>query len=137
MLQQQEELFQEILFEIWKSLKKFENRSSVKTYVYRIAHNVAFRHINKQSRIEKFKSVPPDDLLSATPEHDYHNRQQLDLLTLAIRQLAVNQREIVSLSLEGLTYPEISEIAGISESNVGVILNRSKRRIKQIMENNK
>lgn len=133
---QQEELFQEMLIEIWKSLDNFENRSSLKTYIYRIAHNVAFRHVSKQ-----VKSHDSDDseLEASTSrlETDFQNQQQINQLTQVIRKLSFNQREIVSLSLEGLTYPEISQIAGVSESNVGVILNRAKKRIKELMEKSK
>jgi len=131
-----EELFQEIIFEIWKSLEGFENRSSKKTYIYRVAHNVAFRHVNKQTRIRSHRTNNLEKKTSVSLEIDYQNKQEIDLLASAIQKLPIHQREIISLALEGLTYPEISEIVGISESNVGVILNRSKKRIREIMEKN-
>ena len=129
-----EELFEDILLEVWKSVKRFEGKSSYKTYIYRVAHNVAFKYVSRQVKGKSTVSFSEELTLIMSLEKASIARQNSDGLSRAIRSLPLKQREVVSLYLEGLTYPEISEISGISTNNIGVILNRSKKQLKDIWE---
>jgi RNA polymerase sigma-70 factor (ECF subfamily) len=119
-------------------MTRFRGESALKTFVYRVAYNRALNHVAKQSRLLKKQEVDErhmSDLPAPTP-HD-ESDQRVDKLMSAIRQLPVIQRQLVTLSLEGLTYAEISEVMGLGESNVGVKLHRAKAKLKKLIgENN-
>ncbi len=129
----QEELFQEILFQVWKSLDSFKQKSDLKTYVYRVAHNVAFRHVSNEKR-RPSKIINESFEFSQNLENAHIKKQISNQLFVAIQKLPLRQKEVLTLALEDLTYPQISEIVGISESNVGVILNRAKAKLKLIFK---
>ena len=124
-----DELFQEILFELWKALKSFKGNSSYKTYIYRVAHNVAFKHVSRQVKGKSAASFSAEFKKEVSAEKIHIAKQNADGLSSAIRLLPLKQREVLSLFLEGLTYQEISEIIGVSHSNTGVILNRAKNQL--------
>jgi RNA polymerase sigma factor (sigma-70 family) len=133
---EQDDLYQDILLAIWKSLAAFQGKSHLKTYVYRVAYNTAFSYIQKQSKKALASNSDIDIICQAgTPAQLYSAQQQSQLLTNAIRQLPIGQRQFIALSLEGLTYPEIGEIMGMTANAVGVSLSRARLKLKQLMEN--
>jgi RNA polymerase sigma-70 factor (ECF subfamily) len=132
----QQELIQEISLAVWQGLRRFQGKSSVKTYILRIAHNRAVSHVNSQVKAPDFSeydSVSNEPSAANTsitnPETQIANQQTVSTLLDAIRKLSLSARQIVTLSLEGLSYNEIAEICGTTTSNVGVVLNRSKQQI--------
>ena len=131
----QADLFQDILLAIWKSLAQFKGRSDVKTYVYRIAYNTSFKYVEKQTRRPTTRQ-PEDELIcdKENPQQLQSSHQQSQLLAYALRKLPLDNRQLVALSLEGLSYPEISEITGMTANNVGVNLYRARQQLKQLME---
>lgn len=131
----QEELLQEILLAIWQGLKKFRGESSIRTFVFRIAHNRAINHTIKSSKAPDEDETDVSELPCNyfIPEKGVQREQKQQALLQAIRQLPIVQRELVILSLEGLSYDEISNIIGISVNNVGVRLNRAKATLKRLL----
>ena len=131
----QQDLHQEILLTIWKSLNNFNGDSSIHTYIYRVAYNQAMNHVARNSRIQIHRET--DDLhycLQPGPEQQVKNSQGIKQLMTAIRRLPVMKRQLITLSLEGLSYADISHITGISTNNVGVQLNHTKKELRNILE---
>jgi len=131
----QEDLHQEILLAIWKSLANFKGDSSIHTYIYRVAYNQALNHVARSSRIPNHQQ---DDethsCLKPGPEKQVRNTQGIKQLMWAIRQLPVMKRQLITLSLDGVNYADISHITGLSTNNVGVQLNQAKKELRNILE---
>ncbi len=131
----QQELHQEILLAIWKALAHYNGDSSIHTFIYRVAHNQAITHVSrnaKKPRHEDLQSSLIDE--HSDPALMVFESERIKRLFQAMHQLPLVQRELLALSLEGLSYKELAEVTGMSESNVGVRLNRAKKSLKEIME---
>ena len=135
MPQLQHELVQEMALAIWQSLNNFRGESSLDTFCYRIAHNVAVGHVKKQ--VKQVKTSNEDYELPATAslEQRASQNQQLDHLMNAIRLLPLIQRQIITLYLDGVKQQDIAEILGMSENNIAVRVNRAKQSLAQLMSN--
>ncbi|MCW8108947.1 RNA polymerase sigma factor [Alteromonas ponticola] len=126
-----QELLQEIVIAVWQALERFEGRSSVKVYVLKVAHNRAVSHVASQVRHPQAEEW--DDQAyspsspAATPHGHAEQNQQLDRLLAEIRQLPLEQKQVITMSLEGLTYEEISQLSGLTQTHVGVMINRIKK----------
>ena len=132
----QQELVQEISLAVWQGLRRFEGKSSIKTYILRIAHNRAVTHVSSQVKTPKFdqfdsviESSTDTESCDPGPEKQVLSHQAVSALVAVVRSLPIAARQIVTLSLEGLSYKEIADICGTTTSNVGVVLNRSKQQI--------
>ena len=131
----QEELTQDVLEAIWRSLKNFRGDSSIKTYLYRIAHFRGARHVSKQiKRIEVNSEQAIEDVDYQYPELQVEKQQQFDSLLSAIHQLPIIQRQLITLFLDGFSYQEMAEITGLNTNHIGVNLNRAKSNLKQFLE---
>lgn len=124
------DLEQEILIQLWKSLKSYDPKYKMSTWVYRIAMNVAIsfyrsnlkRNTNTYSFTDTaFQLEQPEETLS----------EERQLLHAFISQLDPFKKEILILYLEEVSYRDISQIVGISESNVGTKINRIKQELKE------
>jgi RNA polymerase sigma-70 factor (ECF subfamily) len=126
-----QDLLQEIALSVWQAMTRFRGESALKTFVYRVAYNRALNHVAKQSRLLKKQEIDEAHISDhpAPPPHD-ESDHRVDKLMSAIRQLPIIQRQLVTLSLEKLTYAGISEVMGLSESNVGVKLHGAKAKLK-------
>jgi RNA polymerase sigma-70 factor (ECF subfamily) len=126
-----DDLYQEMLIEIWKSLKNFGGQSKLSTWLYRVALNTAMSY----NRVKKRRWLPKVDFSKAEnapieqSDHKQEEEAQIDKLLTSIQQLKKDDRSIILLYLEEKSYDEISEIVGISKSNVGVKINRIKKRL--------
>lgn len=127
----QQELLQEISLAVWQSLKGFKGNSSIKTYVLRVAHNKAVTHVAyhaKQPNNESYCEIEnPSSDMSVSTEKTVSQQSVVSNLLHAVRRLPMQPRQIVTMSMEGLSYQEIAEVCGVSVVNVGVILNRAKK----------
>lgn len=124
-----EDVYQDILMEIWKSLDRFRGASSVHTWLYRIAVNTAINHGRRETRRPiDFRETPADVADSGTTEtqETEHRHQQLHR---CIALLPEQDRLVVSLLLEDLSYQEIADITGLSVNLVGVRINRIKPKL--------
>ncbi len=133
-----DDLFQDVLVNIWKNLEQFRHESSLETWAYRVAVNTALMYNRKTSkRAAVFRRVEPADLERGSAEEGGINDRHEDLerLRRCIARLAPDARLIISLVLEELSYQEIAGIVGISPNYVGVKINRIKRQLeKELLE---
>ena len=122
------DLFQEILVRLWLGFDQFEHRSSVNTWVYRIALNTA---INSDKRAKRRPQTVPlsTDIDPYDPQDS--SLEQVRQLYALINQLDVMDRGLVLLWLEGIGYDEIAAIMGITVANVGIKLHRIKEKLVQ------
>ena len=124
------DLIQEVSLQLWRSHNSFEGKSQTSTWVYRVTLNVCLSHAKKSKR--RVDTVPLIELDRS--EDDYNpEKEQMDKLQWAIRQLNDSDRAIVLLYLEDKSYKEMSDILGITVSNVGVKVNRLKEKLKQLI----
>lgn len=125
-----QELMQEMCVAVWQSLQRFEGKSSLKTYILRVAHNKGVDHVAYHAKQPGSESISEDEQAvseQSTPHSQVLREQQIDRLVSAVQALPIQQRQVVTLSMEGLDYQEIAEVCGLSKSNVGVILNRARK----------
>lgn len=134
----QQELLQEIAVAVWQGLARFQGNSSLKTYILKIAHNRAVSHVATSVKQIKGDDGEALETISADYEHNpdvaMEQSQKMSRLLEAVRQLGLPARQVVTLSLEGLSYEEIAEVCGLSTSNVGVILNRAKQSLSRSIQ---
>lgn len=135
----QQELLQEISLAVWQSLTNFKGRSSLKTYILRIAHNKAVSHVAYYSRQLKGESYceveSPQADLQLNSEEKISQTGQIERMLIAVRSLNLQARQIVTMSMEGLSNQEIAEVCGITPINVGVILNRARNQLMERLQN--
>jgi RNA polymerase sigma-70 factor (ECF subfamily) len=136
----QDELFQEIALNIWRALPKFRQDSAVKTFVARIAHNVLATHVAKAVKtvqtadIENCAEVENIAATQNTPYQELNQTQRQFRLSQAIRELKLEQRQVITLALEGMSYQEMADVLVITPNLVGVRLQRAKTLLTQLLE---
>ena len=118
------DLFQEIVLQVWKSLGSFRQESTIGTWMYRIALNTAITHFRKEKRLGGKVSLTGIDIPDLNDSNE--KEDQLRELFKAIENLDRIDKSIILLYLEEKNYEEISEITGLTRTNVGVRLNRIK-----------
>jgi len=125
-----QDLLQEIHLGVWRSLERFRGQCSLRTWVYRVAHNVATSHVISHRRQSSRQWVTLD-VLDVTPAHDdaeaIDRELMLHELHALIHQLDPPDRQLMLLYLEGLDAASIGEITGLSPSNVATRIHRLKR----------
>lgn len=124
------DLIQEIAYQLWKSFDTFNQKSSVSTWMYRVAMNVAIYHLKSAKKKVQIVSLEPQFL----DFHEIENgemEEKWQVLKYHINQLNLLDKGIVILYLENKSYEEISQITGISVSNVGTKFSRIKEKLKQ------
>jgi RNA polymerase sigma factor (sigma-70 family) len=129
-----EELLQEIFMAIVSALPRLSDPEKLKPFVFRIAHNRAVRHIQHRVREPK-AGVEADEVAAESPSHEQAMiaSERSEKLLEAIRELTLPLRQVITLLLEDLTYPEIAEALGISVANVGIRINRAKQQLKEAL----
>lgn len=126
----QEDLFQEIVFQLWKSFPTFRNESKISTWMYRIALNTSIAAFRKRAIQVDFRERIPEEF---HPKESDDISEQEERMYEALRKLDTAEKAIISLFLEDYSYIEIADITGISENYVGVKLNRIKNKLKSIL----
>ena len=123
----QQDLLQEIHIALWRSLAAFGGRCSLRTWVYRVAHNVAATHVLRNRR-QAHRLTTLDELECAgeTPDVDAEldAGRALQAIHALIQTFKPLDRQVIILQLEGLPAEEIAEISGISTANVYTKLTR-------------
>jgi len=129
----QDDLFQEIAFQVWRSIPSFRERAKVSTWIYRIALNTTMvwhrtqkkhRHMREPLYLVNDAFCSGDD-----PSASLEDREKLDWLYEQIRKLPIVDRSLALLYLDEFSYQEIADVLGISARNVGVRLNRIRKRL--------
>lgn len=127
----QEDLFQEIVYQLWKSYPGFEGKSKVSSWMYRIALNTAIAIYRKSKIVVDYYQELPEHLHLPDEKAVSENEERL---FWALRTLTDPEKAVIALYLDDFNYREIAAITGLSESNVGVRLNRIKNKLKQILK---
>ncbi len=122
------DLFQEVLVNIWKGFEGFEHRSDIKTWIYRIALNTCISIDRKRRRTPSVRLTMDINLFEDSDE----DTRQVDMLHKRISKLQPFDRAIVLLWLENMSYEEIGQVVGITAKNVSVRLYRIKEQLKQM-----
>ena len=136
--QDREDLIAEIILQMWKSYNSFRKDSKVSTWVYRVALNTSMNYKRKQ------KTNPLASLLNETGDKDVfswliieqEDSSEIDLLYRSIDDLNTIDKAIILLYLDKNSHEEISEITGISKTNVGTRIGRIKDKLKKIITSN-
>jgi RNA polymerase sigma factor (sigma-70 family) len=130
----QEDLFQEIVYQLWKAYESFKGESQFSTWMYRVAINTAIVFLKKEKRkIDKYDIANKD-----LPQEDSHVEEkelQIAHFYKAVQKLEKIDKAIIFYQLEGFSHKEIGENLGISEGNARVKLNRAKEKLKEIIKN--
>lgn len=119
--------FQESVLNIWKSLPSFDEKSSLKTWMYRITINVCLGLEKKRKKV-KLDFIEFYDDTKLVKEEEKSN-PNLDKLRRCISRLDKSNKTIVSLHLEGLAYKEIANISGLTENHIAVKVKRIKNKL--------
>ncbi len=124
----EQDLYQDIVYQLWKSFASFRNDAKISTWMYRIALNTSIAYLNKEKR--KGAQVPVDDaLLNKTGAPDTLMDERSTVLFDHIKKLNELEKGIILLYLEGKSYDEIASITGFTITNVGTRLGRIKEKI--------
>ncbi len=129
------DLLQEMAFALWRALPKFEERSSLKTFVARIAHYRGASHVAKEVRqpntgvldCEEAENMPAPDI-------EVSDKIDRDKLMIAVRKLPLKLSQVATLALEGFEAREVAEALGISANNAAVRLNRAKELLRKELQ---
>ncbi len=133
-----QDLAQEILLQAWRSVPKFAGNASPATWFYRVALNTALNWQRKdkprRSRQQPLLEVQTIETRETDSVQQAQQRDTVRQLYRAIHQLPKTDAALVLLYLDEFSYRQMSEVLGISESNVGVKLNRAKKALNKLME---
>lgn len=130
-IEDQEDLFQEIVYQLWKSYPSFKGESKISSWIYRIALNTAIVIYRKPKLPVVYVDKVPEQIYSGVKQQVFENEERL---FDALRTLNDAEKALISLFLDDFTYHEIAAITGITESNTGVRLNRIKTKLKNILK---
>lgn len=128
-----EDLFQEIVLQLWRSFDSFKGESKFSTWMYRVSLNTAIVLIRKKNKTIVTSSLENQLININAEEQNAEVEEQLQLLYAAIKILNDIERALVLMFLEDLPYKDIAETLGISEVNARVRMNRVKLKLKDII----
>ncbi len=123
----QDDLFQEISIQVWRSVTAFRQESSVTTWLYRIALNTAIKWVRKERKHQQDGNL--EDVQHVLQENKMPVDERLVWLYEEISRLDEIDRSVTLLMLDNFSYKEMADILGITESNVGVKINRIKKHL--------
>lgn len=122
-----DDLFQEIVIQVWRSIPVWKQHCAVSTWIYRIAINTALSWTRREKKHRRIEDLEAAQVLLMEPGAMVDER--LAWLYEEIHQMDVIDRSMALLLLEGFSYKEMAVIMGITESNVGVKINRIKKKL--------
>ncbi len=128
------DLMQETFIKVWQNLDKFRNQSQFSTWIYRIAVNTCLSYLRTAKR--RATDTLNDTIIENYTEEPSEKQEQIALLYKSIAQLDENERIIITMVLDEIPYPEIAEVAGISEGNLRVKIHRIKHKLTEIYNSN-
>lgn len=128
------DLFQEILCQAWRSHAGFREEARFSTWLYRVALNTAITYLRKKRRPGE-AATDAEWVRHESPQDPY--AEEVSLMYAAINRLSRIDKAIILLYLEDCSYDDMSDIMGMSVSNIGVRLNRIRKRLKEDCEHQK
>lgn len=127
------DLFQEIVLQLWKSFPGFRGDAKITTWMYRIALNTAISAYRKQSRDVQTQDLDETHQNIGDVDAYEHNDENLRRLQWAIRQLSDIERAMIMMALDEVPYEEIAETMGITQNNVRVRMNRIREKLRKLL----
>ncbi len=127
------DLFQEITIQLWKAYPKFRGDAKFSTWMYRVALNTAITLYRKSKRSINTQEFEGVSFKIASEYYDDTIEEQLKLMYAAVKNLNDIDKALVFLYLEDKSYREISETMGISEVNARVKMNRTKEKLRKVL----
>ena len=130
-----QDLFQEIVIQLWKAYPKFKGDSKISTWLYRVALNTAISGLRKKKNlVTSFEptSIPEP---AGVCDQEHSEEERFQQMYQAIEQLNAVEKAIVMLYMEDRTYLEMEEILGLSQGNLRVKMNRIKEKLRQLTKN--
>lgn len=123
------DLSQEIFINVWNALIGFKNESSYKTWIYRITVNTCLQYIRKEKNKKRVSMDDGFDVAEKLNETEEDNTR----LYKAVGQLPEVDRLVIMMVLEDVSYQEIADVVGITETNLRVKIHRIKKRLKELL----
>ena len=134
----QDDLYQEILFQIWRGLPALKETQFARTWLYRVAINTAISFVRKRAsrsdRVVHFEQADLTRAIEARQATDENRDDRMANLYSAIHKLDPLEKALVTLFLEDFTYEQIAEATGMRANNVGVMLHRAKKKLSALMK---
>ena len=130
--EEQADLYQEIVFQMWKSFDSFRGEAKISTWMYRIALNTALFHSKQKNK--RGGNVSLDKIVLKQENYDTVMEDRLKILYQQIRRLNDLEKAVILLFLEGRTHEEISAITGLSHTNVGTRISRIKDKLRKTIK---
>ena len=132
----QDDLYQEILFQIWRGLPAMKEKQFANTWLYRVAINTAISSVRKRAgsdRVIHFEHASLTRTIESRQATEENTDDRIANLYTAIYKLNPLEKALITLFLEDFTYEQIAEATGISANNVGVMLHRAKKKLSCLM----
>jgi RNA polymerase sigma factor (sigma-70 family) len=131
------DLLQDMLVALWRSFASYDARCAVRTWIYRVAHNVAATHVDKERRLHR-GAVTIDEIQHLpSPENipaDLEQSHAVERLNALIRQLKAPDRQIITLYLEGLDAAAIADVIGLSPGAIATRVSRLKAELARLFQ---
>jgi RNA polymerase sigma-70 factor, ECF subfamily len=133
---QAQEAAQEVFLRLYAALRKGQEIQNPRAWIFRVAHNLGLKIRARQNSEEPFNPElrSRSAILTPTPESELLERERMTRFHAAVEGLSEQQRRCLFLRMEGLRYPEIGSILGISASAVGEFLRRAMVRLKKVQD---
>ena len=129
------DLYQDVVLNLWRAYPKFRGECKISTWIYRIALNTCISFIRKEKNVPEIVTLTPYESEWMTEEQDSFQLMLKELYYL-IGQLGQLDKSIILLYLEEKSYEEISEITGLTVTNVATKLNRIKEKLRKMRKSN-
>ncbi len=133
------DMYQEVLINIWKSLENFRGDAQLSTWVYRVSVNTALGFAKKEIRRKKIFIRQDDERLRDLLDYDEGQIQEKEIMLQSLENkinlLSVVDKIIITLVLESVSHKEIASVIGITEPNVRVKIHRIKNELKEMLKN--
>ncbi|MEW6306864.1 MAG: RNA polymerase sigma factor [Verrucomicrobiota bacterium] len=134
----QDDLYQEMVFQIWRALPNLREQAHADTWLYRIALNTAISFVRKdksrRNRLVSGIDQSMHDVPDTGPHRDPDAGGRFSQLAEAIAQLNDTEKAVITLFLEDLSYEQMAAVLGVTESNIGVMLHRAKKKLSTLMK---
>jgi len=128
----QHDLYQEIVLQLWKTLPRFRGESKISTWIYRVALNMAISGFRKSKRKARHERIN-DGVLAIAEDRDEVQQDMIWLMYRAIGKLSDIEKAMILLHLDERPYEEIAEILGITQNNLRVKMSRTREKLKNMM----
>lgn len=138
-VQDEKDLFQEIIIEIWRSMPSFKGDANITTWMYRIGVNTAISFIRKKETRQNYYSSYKKERERGGEATEYYEPdygkvdEQTQMLYKAIDKLNVSEKAIITMYLDDFSYKEIGFVTDMTENYVGVKLNRIKKKLSNLI----